>query len=103
MWTRIFLKNRSATRVADLSQRYDRELFLLILLGYSVGCATADEESDTAAHRGGLVAGLAMLRQGGIKPTIPVRAFTLFATAEETAVVGKRSHAQSEDDGQCQC
>ena len=97
-------QKRSATHVADLFQkRYERELFLVILLGHGVGCAKADEESDTTAHRGGLVAGLAMRGQGGIKPNFSVRAFTLFATAEEAAIVGKRSHAQSEDDGQCQC
>ena len=79
---------------------------ILAFLGHSISCAKTNQNNYTAAQRGGLARALVVGRENwGSTQTIAAHHGRIallrgcLALAKETAAVGKRCHAQSEDDG----
>ena len=104
---KIIQKKKRHFRDASLGFKSTRRL-VFALLGECVGCTKADEHGDAAAYRGRLVAGftvaretdtIAVVQHGGVAALFSCG----LALAEQTAAFCIRSHAQSEDDGECQC
>jgi hypothetical protein len=100
--TRNLKYKKPAARAAGFFIIYGVCLFFVTFFAYEISSAKTHEGNDTAAERGVLVTGAAVSGQAGSVFTIesvPI----VGAALEQAAALSKRSHAESEDDSDCQC